>query len=242
MRIVAAALVLGLAGLVASPARAADGAAPVAPLQPYDAPRPLALPPPAPATDDEPPDSVQLPQVPPGQTPASEPSEAGLILIEGLLGFPAYIGAIAIAGQTTPWLLLAAPLVAGGVVCGIGHASQAYDGSCGSAISGAYVGTLLAVPLALIFAAGDQNNQNDWIPMWVAGAALGFVLGPPIGAIVGWNLSREPKERPLADAARLDAVASARATPWREPLLARGSLREDAGPRAVSAPVLAFRF
>jgi hypothetical protein len=258
MRTVAAAVLLALTALVARPSWAADAVAPapppaapappaIAPLQPYDAPPPPAPPPPAlppavQAADSEPPQSAAVPQLATEPTRVAEPSEAGLIFLETLLAFPAFFAAFAVAARTTPWLLLATPIVPGGIVCAVGHASDYYDGSCGGAIGGAYAGTLLALPLALLFSAGDSGSGDQWIPMWVVGAALGLVFGPPIGAVIGWNVSREPKAQAHAGAARLDALAAARAAPWREPLLARGSLREGAGPHAATLPVLAFRF
>jgi hypothetical protein len=249
--------------LLSATAFGADDGAPVSPLQPYDAPSPTEPAPPAvaapaapapalakpvrsgSAADNEVPDSEPLPQLATAPTRSTgEPSEAGLVAGETLLAFLTFELSIAAAANTSPYLLFATPLVAGITVCGIGQASDAYDGSCGAAIGGAYAGALTALPLALLFSIGDHsgNSEDAWIPMWAVGAALGLILGPPIGAVIGWNASRELKPHLHADAAHLDALAAARAAPWREPLLARGSLREGAGPRVAAAPLLAFRF
>jgi hypothetical protein len=244
---------------------AAD-APPAAPPQPYDAPVPAAgaAAPPAPAasatvaplrspqaSDEEAPRAA-LPQAseePPvaQRVPIPDhPSEPGRIVAESLLayltsGITAGI-ALTVFITTGPGgfvALLAAPAATGGVVCAIGSGSDYFDGRCGTAVSGAYVGALAAIPMAILFS--TRPNNSDLLPPAVSGALLGYVIGTTVGAVVGWNVSRTRKDAPRADAARLDALAAARGAPWREPLLPRGAALEGGGPR-LTAPVLAFRF
>ena len=257
MRALSVVLLTLLVGLVCRPALAADVPAPydadstpppaapptVAPAEPATTTPVVPLPAPqaydgeAPRRTRQPPPEVQ-PLV--ATTSPSEPSEGGLIAAESLIGFLTMTTALVVGVQATPWLLLAGPLATGALVCGIGSTSSSYTGSCAAAIGGAYLGSLLTIPLAYLMSGGGGSNDGD-LGGIVAGALLGYLVGSTVGAVVGWNSSRTPKDHSVADVARLDAVASARGAPWREPLLPRGAALEGGAPR-VTTPVLAFRF
>ena len=247
-----------VAGLSGARARAADPGVP-APLQPYDpatpeesvpSPPPLVAkpvppaPPPAQAVDGEAPRRqprrlIVDPDPLVHRQWEENPSEPGLIFVESLLGFLATDAGLIAGAVAGGWPILFGPLVTGGLVCAIGNASSSYDGSCGAAIGGAYLGSLLLIPMALVF--NGQGNSDDEVPTFFVGALLGYVVGTTVGAVVGWNVSRARKPYPRTDVARLDAVAAARALPWREPLRPRGSLLEGASP-PLTAPMLTFRF
>jgi hypothetical protein len=264
MRALSVAFVL-IVGLLARPVLGAD--APVATpgaVVPYDAPDTAAPAPtpvqpvpvqPAPAVKPAPPVPPRAPQVYDSEAPRrwqppptavqplvaspSEPSEAGLIVGESLLAFLTVTTELVVAFESTPWFVVAGPLLTGGLVCGIGSTSSSYDGSCGAAIGSAYLGSLLAVPLA--FLAGGSLHSDADVIRFAAFGLLGYLAGTTVGAVVGWNSSRKPKDRLVADAGRLDAIAAARGAPWREALLPRGGASDGGAPR-FTAPVVAFRF
>ena len=169
------------------------------------------------------------------------PSEPGLIIVESLLGFFATDVGLVAGALSGGWPILLGPALTGGVVCAIGNASGSYDGSCAAAIGGSYLGSLLLIPMALVFVGQSNASDDEVLPSWIAGAVLGYVIGTTVGAVVGWNVSRVRKPRDYADVPRLDAIAAARALPWREPLRPRGSLLEGAAPQ-LTTPLLAFRF
>jgi hypothetical protein len=256
-----------LAALGAAPTWAADAAAPPATAaQPYDEPAPAtptegeapAAPErpapqvvtPIPQTQDE-----EAPRAWPGAPPETLPahreptpadaSEPGRIVVESMVGFlTADLGFVIgvagfAAGPLGLGLLLASPLATGRVVCAIGSGSRAFDGRCAAAVGGAYVGSLLAFPLAFLF--NIHANPDAEAPGYVVGAILGFVVGSTVGAVVGWNLSRVRKTPDEVDVARLDGLAAARALPWSEPLRPRGAWLAGSEPR-LTTPLLAFRF
>jgi hypothetical protein len=246
--------------LLAAPSWAAD-APPAAPPEPYDAPaaapsppaaapvQPVASSPAAQASDDEAPRRVPLKalQAPPvalQQSMPENPSEPARIVGESILGaLTAFGGVILVATASVTGeaggviALLAAPAATGGVVCAVGSGSGYFDGSCGAAIGGAYVGSLLAVPMAVLL----SRNTSDALTGLIVGAIYGYIFGSAAGAVVGWNVSRTPKAAGRVDVARLDGLSAARLSPWREPLLPRGAALDGGGPR-FEAPVLAFRF
>ena len=97
---------------------------------------------------------------------------------------------------------------------------------------------LLTIPLAYLLSAGGGSSDEDLTGL-IAGALLGYVVGTTVGAVVGWNSSRTPRDHVVADAGRLDAVASARGAPARAAFHANAAL--EAGAPRVTTPVLAFR-
>jgi hypothetical protein len=251
---------VGLTALVtvwlsAGPARAADPTpAPAAAPAPYDSP---AVTPHVPAA---PPQAVDI-ETPPTHVPqlsraaivpddnVEGPPEPGRVLGELAAGFLTTdlglvaVGVAAPAGPLALALFAAVPLGVGAIVCTVGSASDSYEGSCGSAIGGAYLGTLAVIPGALIGLSLDHNSSGELggLVGLVIGAAVGYIVGTTAGAVIGWNLSRVPKARPLARAPRTDLLALSPSASWTEPLRRRGD--SDAGtPPTVSAPVLSLRF
>jgi len=110
---------------------------------------------------------------------------------------------------------LVAPTVAGLVVCQVGRWSVLYTGRCGAAIAGAYVGalggTLSGLLLGYAGCSGsssssssnpDSGSSGGWdcvAPIIIAGS-LGYLVGTATGALVGWNISKQPKDLAVADA------------------------------------------
>jgi hypothetical protein len=205
-------------------ARTAAAAAPQS--APYDAPP---LPPPgtvqpAPATPAPPPPprvQQRVDQQPPpflGPTESQNrprPSESGLaagqiaassaVVFVGELAMVAAVSHGGVSQLGVPALALG-PLLGGLVVCGIGSASTAYQGRCGPAIGGAYIGALLFVPAAFIGCSLDHGSGGDYGDACLVGAILGgvvgYVIGTSVGATVGWHLGKRPRgERPSALAA-----------------------------------------
>lgn len=258
---------LAAVALAAASGHAWAADAPVAPV-PYDhapppdaAPIPAAPIPAAPtpaAVDPEPPPAAPLRLRPPFTAPAAGPpsgSDAGLIAGEVLVGFLTSTASLIVAGAVAGAvpvvgvpLVLLAPAATGGVVCALGGTSELTTGRCGSAIGGAYVGSLLMIPTAYLFysLASDSPDGLDKLGALLGGAIIGYLVGTTVGAVIGWNVSKEPKQDTAAR--RLPAVdaagqrqalvdASARAS-WTEPLRPRGAER---GAR-LTVPLVAFRF
>jgi hypothetical protein len=139
-------------------------------------------------------------------------------------------------------LFAAVPVGVGAIVCTVGGTSDSYDGSCGSAIGGAYLGALALIPGALIGLSLDHSSgELGGLVGLAIGAGVGYIVGTTVGAVVGWNLSRVPKARPLARAPRSDLLALSPSASWTEPLRRRGD-SEAGAPPTVSVPVLSLRF
>jgi len=139
--------------------------------------------------------------------------------------------------------VLAAPAVAGLVVCGVGTWSLLYEGRCGAAVAGAYIGGVAGlVPGGLLLAA---CSSDDCLTTVVVAVIAGYVLGVSTGALVGWNLSRQPKQLPVAEAAAptlqpgqddLPPAEGERATPAR---IVRSG---ESSPHQLVFPVFAAAF
>ena len=171
----------------------------------------------------------------------SEPSEGGRIAAESLLGFLAVTTSLVVGVQTTPWLILAGPLVTGAIVCGIGSTSSSYTGSCGAAIGGAYLGSLLTIPLAYLLSAGGGSSDEDLDRAHRGRLAR---LRRRHDGRRRRRLELEPDARETTSSPTPAGSTPSRrraAPPWREPLLPRGAALEAGAPR-VTTPVLAFRF
>jgi hypothetical protein len=137
---------------------------------------------------------------------------AGQIVAGSLIVFLGEAGMLAAAARTDSSQLVASalalgPLLGGFVVCGVGSSSKVYEGSCGPAIGGAYLGALLAIPAAYIGCSldrgsGGPDSGDVCLGGAILGAAAGYVFGTSIGATVGWHLGKRPRgERPPAIAA-----------------------------------------
>jgi hypothetical protein len=250
-------IALSAVWLSAGPARAADPTpAPAAAPAPYDSPAvtprvPVPAVPPH-AVDIETP-HAHVPQLSRTEIVRDDdvegPPEPGRILGELAAGFLTtnvgliVVGVAAPAGPLALAFFAAVPLGVGGIVCTVGGASDSYEGSCGSAIGGAYLGSLAVFPGALIGVSlvHSSGGELGGLVGLVIGAAVGYVVGTTVGAVVGWNLSRVPKARPLARGPRPDLLALSPSASWTEPLRRRGD-SEAGAPPTVSVPVLSLRF
>ena len=141
--------------------------------------------------------------------------------------------ALNLAGLT---VLLAGPLIAAKLVCGVGRWSSAYEGSCGPSIGLAYavggVATLVVDGATTHPPPASCNECANTGPS-AAAVLIAYVAGATIGAVVGWNLSKHRKDSSQA---------------WLQPI-SRGApplavLAQRVGwtPLAVQAPLLAFAF
>jgi len=247
---------VALAGLwlPSAAARAADPVPPAATAPvPYDAPASPApvLTPAPPAVDAEGPhEHAPTPRAvraaPEEDIPG--PPEPGRIVGELAAGIAAanvgliLTGVTSVAGPLALGVFAATPTLTGGIVCAVGGSSDWYQGSCGMAIGGAYLGSLALIPGAIIGLQLDHSTgELAGLAGLVIGAYVGYVVGSTVGAVVGWNASRIPKARPLGHAARGDLLALSPTPPWTEPLRRRGG--PDAGaPPTLSLPLLSFRF
>jgi hypothetical protein len=191
-------------------------------------------------------DSPKVASLPPR---AADPSEPGLIAGESAVAYltaslTAGVGLLVGLTQGTGGLVLvglAGPAATGGVVCAVGSGSNSFDGDCRYAIGGAYLGGLVAIPMAVLAHASAASSSSDrLLSTWLAGI-LGYAIGSTVGAVVGWNVSRTPKNDRSENVAALDALAAARAVPWTEPISSRSASPEITGPR-LEVPVLSFRF
>jgi hypothetical protein len=244
-------------------ARADDAGAAAPVVVPYDSPAPPEAAPPTPPVAPPPARARQIeedetpvrPTVeplrlrPPMSTPLPRPrsgTDAGIVVGQVLVGYLTSVvaGSIAlvavfVGGGGGAVFVLAAPVATGGVVCGIGSFSDMNTGSCSSALAGAYLGALLAIPTALLTARQSGSSYADVL----FGGFAGYILGMTIGSVIAWNVTKEPKKEPLARAAAVDpaivAEGAAERAAWSEPLRRRGAA--DAAARVV-VPVLAFAF
>jgi hypothetical protein len=216
------------------------------------APRLVRVPPPAAPA----PVVVRAPPPAPGPPrPETTEAEPGRVIGQIVLGAGAMaltgavaVGASAATNSPAPafLFLLAGPGLGGWFVCGIGRNSKYYDGRCGAAIGGAYLGALTAVPLAFLFgelctpsptSGGDEGINLDCLGAAVLGFAIGYTVGTAVGATIGWQLDKKPRAVPVAQGLpALDAPGD----DWAA-LRRHASLSGGRGAR-VAVPLLAFSF
>jgi hypothetical protein len=182
---------------------------------------------------------------------AARSSDAGLIVGEAIFGASASalaggIGLVATftTGGAGVFVLLLAPVVTGGTVCAIGNASPLNRGSCSWAIAGAYAGAAIVTPLAYLALYSLNHDDEGDFAVAMGGVLLGLAVGATAGAIVGYNVSRVPRDAVAsatpADRAAIAEGAAAR-TAWSEPLRRRGPAGVEPSARVV-VPVLAMNF
>jgi hypothetical protein len=138
--------------------------------------------------------------------------------------------------------LLLGPIVAAGVVCGVGHLGSE-DRGCGQAIGigagGAAVGTLVAL---LITApphsrpcesdAGVPESCTEFGSPSPVALIVGYAVGAAAGAVVGWSIAKR-RNRPVAglQPALRAAPRSVAMSEWFGPT-----------PTIVRTPLIAFSF
>jgi len=181
------------------------------------------------------------------------------------------VAATAGVGLTLTWLtddqeakafggsLFVAPTVAGLVVCHVGTWSVLYTGRCGAAVAGAYIGALGGVLSGALLGLGacssgstDPSHPDsgpsggDCETTPLVGAAVGYLLGTALGALVGWNISRQPKEpaNAYADGAAAAAPDDGARDVVLGPRAAPPPMRPDGAPspRQVVFPLFATAF
>jgi len=134
--------------------------------------------------------------------PGDNPPEIGLGAGQLLMGTA--IASLALALPVfldgTPFELLglatlfAGPAAVGGTVCTLGQNSKLYAGTCGSAMIGAYLGAIAALPLALVgVAPDDDDGGNKYASGSVIALMVGYALGTSIGATIGWHVGKEER-------------------------------------------------
>jgi hypothetical protein len=176
---------------------------------PY-APPPEAAPPvPAPVPARAPAPRLRYEDPPPrGRRLLEQPAEPGLSALQTLAGAGTAVGGLLVgvaSAEGAPPLGLALtlglPVLVGGVVCAVGDSHSAhYQGSCGSAILGAYVGTLSVIPLAYVGYQLDHSGMGneegdilDGLGGLLVGAAVGLIIVQPLVATAMWHSSKKPK-------------------------------------------------
>jgi len=180
--------------------------------------------------------------------PADNPPEIGLGAGQLLMGTA--IASLALALPVfldgTPFELLglaalfAGPAAVGGTVCTLGQNSKLYGGSCRSALIGAYLGALLALPLGIL---GGDSGDGEGGTNYASPAAIlfmvGYALGTSIGATVGWHIGKE--ERSVWGGVSAPPVISG-ADDQRWPELRWRPMRGARVAPGVSVPLLVFAF
>jgi hypothetical protein len=162
----------------------------------------------------------------------------GTFLLVALVSAGANSAPVAVVG------LLATPAVGGLVVCRMGRSSKQYEGDCGAAIGGSYLGALtLGIALAYVgakeFAPSNSDGGNDAAVGAALGAALGLIVGTAVGATIAWHASKHPREPSVALAFGPPPPPPAALASWSD-LQARPNAAR--APTAVGVPLLSLRF
>jgi hypothetical protein len=132
--------------------------------------------------------------------------------------------------------LLAGPLIAAKLVCGVGRWSADYEGGCGLSIGLAYgVGGVAASVADGVTTHRPPATCNECANTGPSAPAMliAYVAGATIGAVVGWNLSKHRKDGSQA---------------WLQPIYRAGSpplgisQRLEWTPVVAQVPLLAFAF
>jgi hypothetical protein len=94
--------------------------------------------------------------------------------------------------------------------------------------------------MSLVHDGVNPSSGQPYVSRWAQ--AAGYVFGPALGAVVGWNLSKHrrkgaPSLAPIGRAGPPQEATEA----WREPLL-RSSERATLAQPGVEVPLLAFAF
>jgi hypothetical protein len=117
------------------------------------------------------------------------------------------------------------PVALGVAVCSIGSASATYEGTCDSAIGGAFLGALTTVPLFFLGASMGGGGDAPFGPALTMGA-VGWFLVQPAFSLLAWHHSKRPRPVPVT-------------TSLQPPAPARGLASL---PGQVVAPLLALSF
>jgi hypothetical protein len=170
--------------------------------------------------------------------------ELGIAIGQVVLGSGVMVGAGLVAAAVSPAgppgslaVLAVAPALAGATVCWVGGRSAVYDDSCQGAVLGAYLGSLAILPGMFIGAWLGDNGEEDMSGALavLGGMVVGYLIGPPVGATLGWHLGKQRRPPP--------AVKVGTAAPLQPRLLASS---ERARPRRAAGeltfPVLSLTF
>jgi hypothetical protein len=194
------------------------------------------------------PPSDSVLHLPPPGPPPSEGGLGAVQVVTGTLGmllitFPIVLVASYAGGALGVPALLAGPAIGGSIVCAVGRKSAYYEGGCGPAIAGAYLGALTAIPLAYYGCMSDHSDSDfGCIGGLLLGFAAGYFVGTAAGATIGWHLGKTPRAR-IGHAALSAPPPPPPADDWpelrRRPAITGLAGRE--GPR-VAVPLLALSF
>lgn len=131
------------------------------------------------------------------------PGEGSLAVQQALASLGTSFGGLLLTGATAEVPPVAAgsalmtPYGVGMAVCGLGKRSRQYEGSCGAAIGGAYLGALSTLPLAIIghrLAVGGGSDEHfEGLFGAFAGMAVGWLVVQPLLANVMWHASKRPR-------------------------------------------------
>jgi hypothetical protein len=190
------------------------------------------------------PGAVAAASPPPVQVGSAARSEPGRIageIVASTLVMGLGLGSVILDPSVlSPFVVVAAPFVAAGVVCEIGSSSDVDEGRCGAAIAGAYVGALAAIPGGFVgYAFGDHSDPLSGAVAVGLGALVGYAIGTTAGGVIGWNLSRTP--RPLPGFRAATATADDAAEAASDVAAARRELGRPAA-RGISIQLLSMSF
>lgn len=133
-------------------------------------------------------------------------------------------------------------------VCAIGLASTQSEGGCAGAILGSEIGSLAAIPAAMLGALAFSDDDDPWATLggMVYGFMGGYVVGTVAGATIGWHASKRPRagdQPPALNAAAAAPPLSAPTDAW--PELRRrtwaGAAAKDGGFK-LTVPIVAMTF
>ena len=153
-------------------------------------------------------------------------------------GGGAYYGSLPLFGAGV-LALSSGPALVGRMVCGIGRASTRYEGGCGWAMGGAYLGLVMIWPLAKLTEYHLPGADEAFVPGWALLA--GYAGGAALGATVAWNLSKRAKPGfvSIEPITRAGPPPEARAA-WTDPLVRVAN--RGAGGQRVAISLIAFAF
>jgi hypothetical protein len=150
--------------------------------------------------------------------------------------FGLFVGGLALGSAAT-----------GLTVCAIGLASTESEGGCGGAILGSEIGSLAALPGAVLGGVAFSGDDDPYAS--VGGAMLGFiggyVIGTVTGATIGWHAAKRPRAgaRPALARTAPPAAPSPPAAAWPElkPRTWTGAGVKDGGLK-LTVPIVAMTF
>jgi hypothetical protein len=99
-------------------------------------------------------------------------------------------------GNLLVLVLIGTPAAVGGTVCSLGRLSKHYDGQCGHAMLGAYLGALTIIPIAIWANSNSAQSGDDVTPLLAVGVA--WFIVQPVAATFAWHLGKRWRPAPPA--------------------------------------------